>query len=267
MAYYHLYLDESKISRNGQQVYCVAGIVVLHQHLSDFRRSLAKLKYSIWSEADSFQTAPKDRILHEAEIRSGNRSVLERYPYYNVFHDMEGKERFFEELRKLIVNNKLNVIGSIVDLTSLQNAYLSRQNSYTGYYTALSSIMENYAHFLKHINGTGDIIFESRKNNASDVLDVRTRKIFYKILTHGTTAYDAGELQNVITSVRFFGKHENEAGLQIADFIPRPLLLHYVGIKQSKPSIYQTVRKARYHGMIAVPTSYDFEKFGVTIIK
>ena len=67
----------------------------------------------------------------------------------------------------------------------------------------------------------------------------------------------------ICQDIIFIQKQENEAGLQIADFIPRPFLINYFKIEQTKPSIYQILRKARYDGGIGA--KYGASKFGICI--
>lgn len=105
-------------------------------------------------------------------------------------------------------------------------------------------------------------MLESRKTN-TDKLDQRIRKQFYKIISHGTLRYSAVILQDTIKGISFIAKEENNNLLQLADFVPRPLALNYVNIKQSKPSIYQIIRKKRYW---ANNSPQDSKKYGVVVI-
>lgn len=272
MDFYHLYLDESAFNdrANSKKAYCVAGIVVRSLDLRKFRSSLARLKYSLWeNEQDLFDTKtnPKDRIFHEAEIRSGNKRILDKYPYYKIFSKRHNIRKAVNGVGNIIENNDLTVLGCIVDETSLESNYLCEQNSYTSYKKCLNSIITNYNLFLLNNNAHGDIILESRKSDNNNFLDVRTRKMFYKILSMGTNIYSAQSLQDNIRNVKFVSKQSNEAGLQIADFVPRPFLLNYLNVNQSKPSIYQVLRKHRYDNN-KISTDFNaFNKYGLNIIK
>lgn len=262
--FYHLYLDETKIvdQTKGLFLYSLAGVAIKDSNLTSIRTDMARLKYLIWDKNDGVLIQPKDRIFHEAEIRSRNKSALIHYPYYSIFNIRKNVRNAIEGVGDIIERNDISVLGAVSDLGSIRENYFSSQNSYTGYYSCLKVIIENYVNFLFVNKAKGEIIFESRKDKDGDVLDSRTRKQVYKILSSGTMRYSATELQQHITGVKFKSKKANDVGLQIADFIPRPLILHHAGIKQSKPSIYQKIRSKRYGGV----HSNQFDRFGVPFL-
>lgn len=133
-----------------------------------------------------------------------------------------------------IINEYCYVLGTIIDVTSLNKNYRIKESTYTSYYLGMKTIMENYTKFLYDHNATGNIILESRKTINNQKLDSRIRKQYYKIMCHGTYRYSALYLQNKLTGISFVEKMSNNNLLQIADFIPRPLLLHYVKIGQKR---------------------------------
>lgn len=243
-------------------LYSLAGVAIKDSDLTSIRTDMARLKYLIWDKNDGISIQPKDRIFHEAEIRSRNNSALKNYPYYQIFNIRKNIRNAIEGVGDIIERNDVTVLGAVCNLGSIAQNYFSSQNSYTGYYSCLKVIIENYVNFLFVHKAKGEIIFESRKDKSGDVLDSRIRKQVYKILSSGTIRYSATELQQHITGVKFKGKKSNDAGLQIADFIPRPMILHHAGIKQSKPSIYQKIRSKRYGGL----QLNQFDRFGVPLL-
>ncbi|WP_461243379.1 DUF3800 domain-containing protein [Secundilactobacillus muriivasis] len=267
--FYSLYLDESKFfDKTKQQMsYCIAGVVISNTQIHTVRKRMGILKTTIWATNDGY-TIPKAKsiILHEAEIRSDNTKIVRKRPEYQAFHQNRRNKRLaIQEIGNIIHDERLTVLGAIENETSISMNYSVERDSYSAYYLCLKCIIENFCIFLKQHNGHGNIIFESRKNQSSDLQDQRTRKMFNKILANGTMIYSALELQKSLYTIKFIQKQENDAGLQIADFIPRPLLLNYTNTPQSKPSIYQTIRKARYTG-IASKGQYA-SKFGVCIFE
>lgn len=52
--------------------------------------------------------------------------------------------------------------------------------------------------------------------------------------------YKALEIQDVISDIRFVKKQENNAGLQIADFVPAHFMINFSGNSQHKTNIYKT---------------------------
>ena len=51
-----------------------------------------------------------------------------------------------------------------------------------------------------------------------------------------------------LLGINFIDKSNNEAGLQIADFIPNSFARDHAGINQSKPNIFGTLRYNLYDG-------------------
>lgn len=242
---YNLYLDESKYIDSRKHVwYCIGGVIVSTQQMFDFRRSLGRLKHDVWGNEPSY--IAKNHILHEAEIRNYSKRVTD--PAYKVFEKNSNVRKVVNGVGDIIDNNNLTVLGCVLDETSIEMSYHAKQSSYSAYKICLQTIIESYTHFLKSNSDVGNIILESRRNNDGAIQDDRTRKQFYKILAHGTLLYTPAELQKSIYKLAFVKKQENEAGLQIADFVPRPFLLHNAGASQKKPSIYQVLRKHRYNG-------------------
>lgn len=78
--------------------------------------------------------------------------------------------------------------------------------------------------------------------------------------------YKALEIQDVISDIRFVKKQENNAGLQIADFVPTHFMINFSGNSQHKINLYKTLKKHRYSGFKTKGLQYS-SKFGVTYIK
>lgn len=245
---YNLYLDESKFKYRDQIGYCVAGVIIEEgSQLHSVRKYLGRVKSSIWSDKYGFGKS-KQIIFHEAEIRSHASNIIRRRAEYESFKKAENVRLAVRGIGNIIENHSLPVMGVLENQTEIAETYKTSRNSYTSYYLSLKQIIENYCYFLKNNNSTGEIVLESRKNKDSSILDQRVRKMFMKIMAHGTLRYSSMDLQKSISGIAFVQKQENEAGLQIADFVPHPFLLHYFGVSQTKPSIYQQLRKARYDG-------------------
>jgi len=265
--FYSLYLDESKFFDPNKQdyIYCIAGIIINNKQLPTIRERIDHLKMKLWTTSSNYLANQAESfIFHEAEIRSDNTNIISKRPEYIIFHqNRSNKRKVIEEIGNIIQDEKLTILGAIENQTQVENNYQITRDSYSSYYLCLKSIVENYCAFLRQNHSHGNIILESRKNQNSTIQDQRTRKIFNKILVNGTLIYSALELQQTIYYIKFIQKQENDVGLQIADFIPRPLLLNYSSIPQSKPSIYQKIRKARYNGPDIVNVYPS--KFGVCI--
>jgi len=260
---YNLYLDESKISINSKSGYSVAGVIIEEgPQLYNVRKELGRVKSKIWSSKLGYGRS-KQIVFHEAEIRSHREGTLKRRPEYVDFKKAENIRLAVNGIGNIVGKFNLPVLGVLEDQTAIAEAYKTKRDSHASYYLALEQIIENYCYFLKNHNSVGKIICESRRNQNSGVLDQRVRKMYMKILVHGTLRYSASDLQDCLKDIVFIQKQENDAGLQIADFIPRPFLVNYFKISQTKPSIYQILRKARYDGGIGAKDGAS--KFGMCI--
>lgn len=262
---YTLYLDETKFKdrETGKHLYAVAGIIVPEEIIPAVEKAVLDVKKRVWPKKSDYSGV----ILHEAEIRSNNRRVLERRPEYVALIDSDGnKAKLIKGIGEVINRFDLTILGTVIDQTSIQNTYNIQfeNNVYNSYKMALAKLIENFMLFLKIHDGVGEIIFESRQSGTQDVEDKRVKKAYYKVLAHGTLMYEGIEIQERIEGIHFLGKYENNQLLQIADFIPRPITLAYAHVNQSKPSIYKTsIRKQRF-------TAYQMDgasKFGVCVIK
>lgn len=249
--FYHLYLDESTYhDENRNQIYGVCGVVVGDSELTKVRREMGDLKKELWKGHMPYSSA-KNVILHATEIRQANksnRSIKNRS--YEIFKANHKVKKVFEGIGGIVKNHELPIIGCILNLNDISTNYCIKTDNYRGDAICMNTIIDNYICFLKNNNGKGDIIFESRHDGSKrdSLADRRLRKQFYKRMVYGTTHYQAFEIQECLESISFRRKQENEAGLQIADFVIQPFLFNFANQKQNTPNIYQTLRKHRYGG-------------------
>ena len=61
-----------------------------------------------------------------------------------------------------------------------------------------------------------------------------------------------------LLGIDFIDKSNNEAGLQIADFIPNSFARDHAGISQSNPNIFATLRYSLYDGNMG-----NRDRFGI----
>ena len=269
---YTLYLDESKmrIGDRGEDIYCVAGVVIWSKQIKLVRHRLKELKLSIWNKRDRYSPSPSFRSIHQAEIRNPTRNVLLKRPYMATFRSRKKQLQAIKGVGSIIRDFDFPIIGALVNEKQLSDNYGCHQDSYTSYYASLKAIIEDFAHFLNNKHTIGRIILESRADAAGNINDQRVKKDFYKILSNGTIRYSAIELQRLIQSISFYTKTQNDAGLQIADYVPRAFLYKYASkqnsnITQPKPTIFQVLRKQRYDGGDS-SVSDRYARHGIIII-
>lgn len=242
--FYNLYLDETKYNKDGRFMYGIAGMAISSNKIKNMGRMLGQLKQELWGKNLSYGES-KNIILHMSDIRSAN---IKFDSNYAIFEKRSVRRQVFTGIENILLNNDCTVFGTMVDLTSLELKYKTKSSYYIGDNICMMNIVNNFVCFLKSHNAKGRIVFESRADHIGNLPDLMLQKQFYKIITHGTTIYKALEIQKVVTEIRFKSKKENDAGLQIADFIPSHFMINFCGNSQSKINIYSTLKKLRYSG-------------------
>lgn len=260
--FYNLYLDETKYNKDGNFMYGIAGMAIASHKIKNMGRMLGILKQDLWGDKLSYSES-KNIILHMADIRSAN---IKFDQHYSIFEARSIKRKVFQEIEKILIENNCTVFGTMVDLTSLEKKYQTKSSYYIGDSICMMTIINNFVCFLKNNNAKGRIIFESRADHKGNHPDLLFQKQFYKIITHGTNIYKPIEIQKTITDIRFKSKKENDAGLQVADFIPSHFMINFCGNSQAKINIYRTLKLLRYSGGLTKGMIASRE-FGVCYIK
>lgn len=260
-SFYNLYLDETKYNKDGRFMYGIAGMAISDNKVKNMGRMLGQLKKDLWQEKKYGDA--KNIVFHMADIRSANTKFDSNY---SIFQIRNNKRKAFEEIGNILKTNNCTVFGAMVDLTSIEEKYKTKSSYYIGDSICLMNIVNNFVCFLKNHKSRGRIIFESRYDHKGNHADLLLQKQFYKIITHGTNIYKPIEIQQVISDIRFKKKNDNDAGLQIADFIPSHFMINFCGNSQAKINIYKTLKKLRYSGGLTKGGLHS-KDFGICYIK
>lgn len=238
---YSLFLDETRNSN--KKTSGIAGIAIKNDNISTMNEMLNDLKVALWP--DLKQEDAKSIIFHVTDIV---RSNIKFNKEYIIFRAKSNKDQLYAGLSEILEKNDMTVFGSMINLQSLGEKYKKAFDNYIADEMCMEEILNNYACFLKCHNATGKIVFESRSTDENDKSDRIFRKQFYKIITHGTKMYKAIELQEVIDGIEFIKKRDNNAGLQLADFVPYHFMRNFCGKSQQKENMFKTLKKKRYSG-------------------
>lgn len=114
--------------------------------------------------------------------------------------------------------------------------------------------MENYVHFLINNGGKGYIYIEERNAKESKMLE----DLYYKIKSGGTSFIDEQAFRDRLIGINFLLKSDDNAGLQLADFVPNSLNRHYSGLAQKELNVFNQIIQQQYDGGHDMP-----ERFGV----
>lgn len=256
---FELYLDESTISEKttGDSVCSVAGIIVENNVRYNMRKSLGDLKYLLWDKKDN----PKGKVLHLTEANAAYHHVNINNSDMRIFSDGEKIRNLYDGIGEIITTYSLPVMGVVYKKGFIEKAYGNTEFKKTAYEVAMQIIVENFTHFLIQNNGTGTIILESRNSSKNKHIDQRVQQLFYTILAAGTLFYPSKTVQDKVLGIKFKSKKDNDAGLQIADFVPIHFAKKVAHSKQLKPNIYQILRLHRYDGERSKP-----DRYGIKII-
>lgn len=252
---YHLYLDESETHINGtNRIFCLAGIIVKEDDFNTvLKPRLDNLKQQVFHDL----TNPTDYILHEKDIRSAQKNKMKNInPEFRRFKQAHYSRMLYNELEQIVQSSSCKVIGSCIHMDDL-NKHFNKKIVSQNYLIAFQIILENFCHFLERVNGTGHVFYESRDEKPDSIV----RMQFNHVKAMGSMYVNPYAMQRHIREIDFPNKLENNAGLQIADFIPNPFARKVLEKKQYKFNIYKTLRLVRYDGGI-----YKGNRFGIKVM-
>lgn len=257
MKKYTLYLDESETRTFDQTThkyqnphFCMAGIIVADDDISQLTNSLNRFKRIIWNDIPDSNSV----IMHQMRILDAEKGRLDstRYPEYTRFRQNCTRRNFYVELRQVFAQNDITIVGCCISEDNLKKYYRESNNNPDQYLIAMQFILENYCHFLCKQNGHGNIIYESRELLSNE----RLRDRYYHIKLMGSMYMTKATTENGLLGLDFIEKSQNVAGLHVADFVPHSFARHFAGMSQPKQNIFNTLRFHRYDGGVGSPDRY-----------
>jgi hypothetical protein len=252
---YTLYLDESTTKDNmGKNPYfCMAGIIINNNDFFKMEESLNNFKKDIWADLPNQENI----ILHQKCIIDASRGRLDKtkFPEYDRFRSKKTRSDFYNKFKNIFTLNNIVIVGGSINLNNLNSFFdIDSINKTDQYLIALQLLLENYCHFLCTNHSKGKIIYESRQL----IADEKLRDRFYHIKLMGSMYITKEAMSKYLLGIDFVKKENNNAGLQIADFVPNSFARRHAGFNQIDKSFSNTLRYYRYG------TKYnDQDRFGV----
>lgn len=247
---YTLFLDESETHihnktnhRDEKYHFCMAGAIIAEDDYPVFEESVKQLKRNIWADRSN----PEEIILHQMRIIDAEKGRLDNtvYPEYSKFNKKSERVQFYNEIKRVFLNNNIVIVGSSICEDDLKKFYwVTGKNKQDQYLVATQLLLENYCHFLCSQNGMGNIIYEYRELKGNEML----RDKYYHMKLMGSMYMNKDSAEKHLLGIDFVDKKENLAGLQIADFIPNAFARDHANVNQGKPNIFSTLRYCRYDG-------------------
>lgn len=250
---YTLYIDESETSNNcnGQPHFCMAGAIINDKEYGIVENEVNKLKRSIWNDCSN----PETIILHQKNIIAASKGKLDvsKFPEYERFKSKQFRKRFYSEFANIFDCNKICIVGGSIDVDYMEKYYDVQKPHATGepiryrnqtnkYLITLQLLLENYCHFLIVHNAKGRIVYE----HIGEIDNERICSKFYQIKLMGSMYITKEAMYNHLLGINFVRKDENNAGLQIADFIPNAFSRDHAGFGQLDKDD-TLIRKMKYH--------------------
>ena len=257
---YTLFLDESETHKHNRTThsdsdyhFCMAGVIVARDDYAHLQNSVNQLKRNVWSELGN----PESVILHQMRLIEAEKGRLDasKYPEYTKFKRRSERKKFYDEFKKVFVDNKLTIVGSSINEDNLKQYYwVTGKNKQDQYLVAMQLLLENYCHFLCTNNAVGNIVYEYRELIGNEKL----RDKYYHMKLMGSMYMTKEAAEKRLLGIDFIDKSNNEVGLQVADFIPNSFARDHAGISQSNPNIFGTLRYNLYDGKMG-----NRERFGI----
>jgi hypothetical protein len=234
----HVCRDRARLGEERHRYLCVVGCwFVQRPDYLDFRTSLEMLKQDKFGGVPD-PIDPTPVVLHREDM------VQHRGPFWRLRDDAFRRD-WNAALLSVLSDAKFTVFGTVIDKQSLTAQYV---RPFDPYHVALSFLLQRYCGYLLRFGGVGDIVAESR--GAKE--DERLQRAFGQIMESGDvfgqrhSEFYADAMAT--NAVMFRRKHENVAGLQLADLLAHPLR-RYALLKSA-----QTAQR---------PTAFENDMFGV----
>jgi len=254
---YTLYIDESETSNrsNGQPHFCMAGAVIQDREYGIVENEVNNLKRSIWNDYDM----PEQIILHQKNILAVSKGKLDtsKYPEYERFRSKSFRRQFYSKLAEIFDCGKIRIVGGCIDVAHMEQYYnvpkphkpggtVQYRNQANKYLITMQLLLENYCHFLVVHNGIGRIVYEY----ISEVENERICLKFYQMKLTGSMYISREAMYDHLMGIHFVKKGNNNAGLQVADFIPNAFARDHAGFGQldQDDTLLRKMKYYRYDG-------------------
>jgi hypothetical protein len=150
-------------------------------------------------------------VLHRKEIMQC------RGPF-SCLQDEGRRKEFDAELVDLIANASYKLLAVTID--KAQHGAKTYRTLSHPYHYCLHAVLERFCGLLDHMNRTGHVVAEARGKTE----DYQLRAAYRKVYECGTSYLTAETVQKTLVSaeIEIRKKHENVAGLQLADMLAHP---------------------------------------------
>ena len=263
MTEYTLFLDESY--DDNTDLFCIAGCIIKNSDLNIVSNKIESIKQLIWTPTEISSLSP---ILHSTELniayKNRNNSQISRFTNgaYTVFNTKTKEEitdcyqNVYKNFSLLMKNQEITTLCCIIDRKKFRSYYALPNEPRLiddWYDIAMQEILEAYTHFLCKVNGAGSIIYEARTNSSNTRSNSLDNKMFHNFCKVKVNGKGVSYLTNrtIYNRIRFFNivtKKDNQAGLQLADFIAFNYIKWYTRTDNERTEFMKRIHHAAYNG-------------------
>ena len=281
---YVLYLDESEIQ---SKKFAIAGFAIKKSNISNIEQSLCALKEMVWGKEYVINNVP---VVHCTELtKVYNKRKKAGIPDglsapFALLAQKSSDEietiytQVFASLSRIIRTHDVTIFSCTVDVNEL-NKLFYMDETHNGihmiddkYNIALQKIIESYTHFLCCQDGYGDIIYESRNTtgeNSQNSPDVKLINNYHQVHANnrGIVFTSDKTIQERNRTITTYGKSDDIAGLQLADFIANNIL-KFQSIKEASQvtDFMKQLHRFSYNGGYSVEQKDHRNFWGMRII-
>jgi hypothetical protein len=240
-----LFLDESgdhnlSVIDPQYPIFILGGVIVDERYAEGpLSSALDEFKQEVFGRTDI--------VLHTADI-TRNRNGFEQ------LKDGDFRAKFYGRLNDLMRSLEYSVVACAIR----KDAHLSRYGlaALDPYLLSLDILVERFCFEIGSISQGGAILAEKRDH----VLDRELELAWLNLKIQGTRYVQASDVDRRIVGLNLRAKHENIAGLQLADLVVSPIGRHLLGKidKEDWNIVEKKFRRDRRgrvegHGLVVLP--------------
>lgn len=147
------------------------------------------------------------------------KDIIQRKGAFHILQHEETANRFDAGIIDLVSNADYTIINVVIDKKNhIENFGTVAWHPYN---YCLAVMLERFCFFLKAVRARGDVLAESRGGTE----DHELKNAYARIFSSGTRFKSGAFFQQYLTSkeIKIKPKHNNVAGLQIADILTHPI--------------------------------------------
>lgn len=247
MSTYYLFLDELK-ANDVYNHFCLGGCIVEDAY---YRNTIIPYVNSIKQSVFGNTTV----ILHESQIRQKRADSVSQFDYSSLKNSTKEAE-FWSKMKTLFSNHNIRTMCVGIDYNKYKSVYTKSQQKNSEYFIALQIILENFVHFLQENNGKGAVYIESRGIDDDQTLEDQ----YNTIKNNGTLFIEHHNFNQLLKTISFPMKADNNIGVQIADFIPNPIARHFDNKGQRPHNLYAEIKSKSYDGNKSLIDRFGLKK-------